>query len=318
MKTLLSTKRYRPLAFHLGWVALLVAVALPAAESTPPPIQFEETRELIQRVDDAVAMIEGRGIDRACGELQEPGSPWFHDDVYVFVLDLKGDAICHPAQPALQGRSLLELRDPHGKPIVRNFLNEIADGGPGGWVHYLWPRPGDTTFYWKSTYVRRADDEGTEYLVGSGLYSMKIERFFIVEQVDDAARLVEREGEAAFPILRDRASGFRFLDAYIFVMAEDGTELVNVGFPELEGVNLLEFQDTRGKLVSREMLDRLRDSDSAWIEYMWPKPGEGLPSSKSSYVRRVRFDGKLYVVGAGVYLEASPDEEKKPSQTKRP
>ena len=299
MQPALSPAARRFIAFLVGTNLLLCGACL----GLQTEVQGEETRELVLLVQEASEVINQRGIDRACSEFQSFESRWFQGESYVFVLAMDGEAICHPAQPNLHGKSLLELRDPHGKPIVQNFLQELSDGDDEGWVHYLWPKPGETTFFWKSTYVRRVFDEDTEYIVGSGLYSMKMERFFVVEQVEDASRLISQMGTSAFSLIKDRSSGFRFLDAYIFVMSFDGIQQINLGFPELEGVNLLDFQDSHGKLVSREMLRLLEGQPAGWVEYMWPKPGEGLPSRKSSYVRLVEIEDQRYVVGAGVYLE---------------
>lgn len=296
----LSPERLLPL------VCTLLLLSGASSSATEEVYEFEETRQLVERVVAAADLIADEGLEIACEAFQTPGPPWFFDEVYVFVLDLDGEALCHPAQPQFQGRSLLEMRDPHGKPVVRNFLAELEGDEVDGWVHYLWPRPGDPTFYWKSTYVRKAQDSEATYVVGSGLYELPTERSFVVEQVKDAEALVLEYGTDAFDLLRERWRGFRFLDAYLFVMEENGIEHVNLGFPELEGLNLLDFQDTTGKLVSREMLRRLEDYEDGWIEYQWPRPGQIQPSAKSSYVRGVEVEGTLYVIGAGVYLPSPP------------
>lgn len=294
------------------FLALLLAGPLAADPADKAalryPPRYKETKELIALVEDAAARVAERGAFEACADFRQPGSRWLDGDVYVFILDLRGDAICHPVQPELEGKTLLELRDPNGKPIVRNFLRELEGGDEDGWVHYQWPRPGGGTFYWKTSYVHRAKaPDGKTYLVGSGLYQMKMEPFFVVEQVDDAADLLETLGTVAFDTLRDPSSGYRFYDAYIFVMDEDGVQRVNAGFPENEGKNLLDLEDPTGKVIGREILALLANRDSGWIDYLWPRPGDTRPVKKSIYVRKVEVDGKTMVVGAGVYLEEPGD-----------
>jgi signal transduction histidine kinase len=292
------------LAVLLALAAPLLLAAVPAAADSQPP-EHEETRELMALVDGAVAEVETKGAAGACEEFRRAGSRWFHDEVYVFVNDLEGRSLCHPAKPSLEGRSVLDLRDPHGKPIVESFQRETEDDG-AGWVHYLWPRPGaGTNFHWKTSYVRRAaaPDRG-EVIVGSGRYQMPMERLYVVEQVDDAVELLAAEGEAAFPTLRDKASGFRFYDSYVFVMDESGVHRVNAGFPEHEGENMLDFADADGKRPGRAMLALLADRDSGWVDYMWPRPGDDPASKKSTYVRKVSLpDGQTLIVGAGIYAD---------------
>lgn len=263
---------------------------------------YPETKQLISLVSAAAMEVEKEGAEAACAKFRQADSPWLDGNTYVFVFDMAGKALCHPAKPSLEGQSLLELRDPHGRPIVRNFLRELEGDAEDGWVHYHWPRPGEQTFYWKSTYVKRATaPDGQQLMVGSGLYQMKMEPFFVVEQVNDAAELVERQGEAAFATLRDRSSGFYFLDAYVFVLDRQLNQLVNSGFPELEGTNTADMKDAEGKLIGQEMIKLLETQEAGWVDYLWPRPGDSRPARKSSFVRRVDIGGKTLIIGAGIY-----------------
>ena len=62
------------------------------------------------------------------------------------------------------------------------------------------------------------------------------------------------------------------------------------------------FRDATGKPVIEEMLLKLKKTDSAWIEFLWPRPGEMLPSRKLMYMRKVNIDGKTLLVGSDFYL----------------
>jgi len=298
--------------FFSGLLALgALSLGLPAAadpfdkavDRYPP--EHKETKELIALVEDAGNLIAERGVHDACAHFHQEESRWLDAEHYVFIIDLEGKAICHPTRPQLEGRTVMELRDPNGKPIIRNFLREIEGGDEDGWVHYQWPRPAGGTFYWKTSYVRRVEaPDGETYVVGSGLYQMRMERFFVVEQVDDAADLIETLGELAFDTLRDEARGYRFYDAYVFVMDAEGVQHVNAGFPENEGQNLLDLRDPDGKVIGREILALLENHDSGWIDYLWPRPGDTRPVRKSAYVRKANVDGRMMVVGAGMYPDA--------------
>jgi hypothetical protein len=63
------------------------------------------------------------------------------------------------------------------------------------------------------------------------MYGMKVEKLFIVETVDEAARLVGQKGEEAFPILRDKAGPFRYMDVYVYVSDQKGNELEGISKP---------------------------------------------------------------------------------------
>jgi len=278
--------------------------ALTAAdEDQLPQPQYEQTKQVIALVEKAAELLKREG-PQAFSKFRQKNSRWFHGDSYVFVHDGKGESLCHPYQPALEGTNLIDLEDVDGKRLVAMMIDTVSGKSAAGWVHYKWPRPEDATPSWKSSYVVRVkDSSGNEYLLGSGMYGMKVEKLFIVETVDEAARLVEQNGKEAFPILRDKAGQFRYMGVYVFVGDRKGNELVSGGFPELEGTNLWDFKDANGKLVIQYQIKMLETKDAGWNDYMWPKPGETKPSRKLAYVRKVKTtDGFLYV-GAGLYAE---------------
>ncbi len=283
----------------------LLALLPAAAVAAPLPLEHQVNLDLVALVHDAAAVLAVDGVEPACAAFREPNSRWLHEDTYVFVLDAAGSALCHPVRPDLEGKSLLELADPKGHPIVASFLRETA-GDREGFVHYQWPRPGESVFVWKTTYVRRIKaHDGPEVLVGSGGYGLPMERAFVVEQVEDAVALIESEGEAAFATLRDPASGFVFGSAYVFVLDHVGVLRVNHAFPQNEGLDLRELTDIEGRPFVREML-RVPTGEAAWIDYKWPRPGDTRPAAKSSYVRAIDWQGEPLYVGAGVYFEPEP------------
>ena len=117
-----------------------------------------------------------RDGEAAFAAFRTKGSKWFHDDTYVFVNDMKGMCLCHPVMPGLEGESLMDQVDVHGKRFVSMMIQKVSGQRPAGWVHYEWPRPGESYPTWKSSYVMRVSDaSGTQYIVGSGLYDATVE-----------------------------------------------------------------------------------------------------------------------------------------------
>jgi signal transduction histidine kinase len=290
------------------WIStvLLAALAAPLAANQALEPKYEATRELMATVRDAAELVTAEGLDAACARFRVKDSRWYQGDDYVFVLAMDGEALCHPARPSLEGRNLMDLHDPRGRPIAVLMLRELETADVG-WVHYLWPRPDERIFEWKTTHVRRAlDPGGRELMIASGRYQMEMEPFFVAEQVEDAIELIRARGTGeAFAALRDKASGFLFYNAYVFVLDESGTLLVNNAFPENEGKDMSDLEDRDGKPFVREML-AVPAGESAWVDYKWPRPGDTWPSAKSSYVRNVEINGQRLFVGSGVYFEHEP------------
>ncbi len=211
--------------------------------------------------------------------------------------------ILHP-DPALEGKPEIELKDVNGKPIIKGLIGAASGADKHGWFQYQWPEPGSMFPRWKSSFVTHVvAPSGKEYVVGSGLYNMKMEKDFVVTAVDAAAALIEKEGEAAFPGFRDKAGPFLFMDIYIFVDRPDGVELVNGAFPSLEGKNFMGYQDSRGKYLCRDYINVAVTKGAGWTDYLWPKPGESTPSKKHTYVKKATYGDSVFIVGSGTYLE---------------
>ena len=127
--------------------------------------------------------------------------------------------------------------------------------------------PGGLLPRWKSSYVQLVTvPSGTRYVVGSGTYNDRMERPFVVDAVKGAVAQIEQHGTAAFPLFHDRTGPFIAKDTYIFVFDSKGVDLVNPGFPNLEGRNLMDLQDTQGKLLIHEMFKVVQTSGSGWVE----------------------------------------------------
>ena len=265
--------------------------------------QYEETRELIRFVVEAVEEIESVGED-AFPEFRKEESKWFQDDSYIFVWGLDGLRYVYPPDVSGEGENMLDLKDISGRSIGRTFIEIARQPAGEGWVHYQWPRPGESNSTWKSTFIKRAKaPSGKDYLVGSGNYNMKCEKVFVIALVNRAISLLQEKGLDALEGMRAQSSQFILMDSYIFIKDDQANELLNIAFPELEGTNVVNKQDSNGKYFVREVLTTLRTEDDCWIEYMWPKPDQTEPSRKLSYEKKVLLADITLIVGAGYYLD---------------
>jgi signal transduction histidine kinase len=269
--------------------------------------QYEETRELVAFVNDAAAAVEKKGT-QVFPQFRNKDGKWVKDDMYIFVWGLNGMRYVYPPNPAGEGKNMLDLIDVNGKPIGRMFVEAVTQNGPSGWVHYQWPKIDGARPLWKSTYlVKTTSPAGKKYLVGSGLYNMRMEEKFIVNEVNKAAELLKTEGLVATKTLGDRSSEFIFLDTYVFVIDQAGVEIFNPMFPELEGKNVLKLQDENGKYMIKELFEKLETQKTAWTEYMWPKPAEKIASAKKVFMKKIEINDDIFYVASGYYPETGKE-----------
>lgn len=284
------------------------------------PLAFSDSSvQLMALVMDADRMIREKGED-VFHVFRENGSRWRQGETYVFVLDMQGNMVVHP-DAELEGKNQMELKDVNGKYIVRGLLRTVTvmTYKPEGWYHYQWPVPGGLMPRWKSTFVRVAiTPKGKKYVVGSGMYNDRMEPEFVIDMVRDAVGQLELLKKDLFPLLHDIKGPYRVKDTYVFVIDEDGTELVNPGFPNLEGRNVMDLKDSHGKMLVQEMFSVVRTMGSGWVDYMWPRSGDSEPTQKSTFVSGAKMGNRNVLIGCGVYLSGAPKAESMTKNMKAP
>ena len=116
--------------------------------------------------------------------------------------------------------------------------------------------------------------------------------------------------DALFAISWDQGRG------YYFAEDMDGTELVNRNNPDLEGINILDLQDSNGTYLVREIIAVARSKKGeGFCSYYWNKPGyPGVLVPKISYVRY--FQPLDWVIGTGKYLKDEEDVVRKEIQAR--
>ncbi len=107
----------------------------------------------------------------------------------------------------------------------------------------------------------------------------------------------ERAKELALESIRGMRYGKH---GYVWVNTVDGIMLAHPK-KELEGKNLWNMQDPKGKYLFREMAKVCDVGGEGYVSYMWPLPGGTEPVDKISYVKLFKPWG--WIIGSGVYLD---------------
>lgn len=90
---------------------------------------------------------------------------------YFFIYKKGGTVFVHPTQPNLEGKNLINLKDPKGTMVIKD-LNTVAEHG-GGYVTYIWNKPGEGLKP-KLSYAKMIP--GEPYWIGTGVYIGNIEK----------------------------------------------------------------------------------------------------------------------------------------------
>ena len=121
--------------------------------------------EVVGKVKEAAAAVKA-SADVTLSEFDKKDGKWAWKDTYVFALDCTAGTVkAHPSEK-VKGIKVTELKDKATGKEFGTALCEAAKKTNGGWVEYMWTKPGAEGNHRKVSYVLPA---GT-YVVGAGVY----------------------------------------------------------------------------------------------------------------------------------------------------
>jgi len=100
--------------------------------------------------------------------LEVVGSMRYEENNYFWINDEHPTMIMHPMKPELDGKDLTSLTDSSGKAMFVEFVRAATQAPNGGYVHYLWPKPGKDEPVDKLSFVKRFAPWG--WVIGTGIY----------------------------------------------------------------------------------------------------------------------------------------------------
>lgn len=115
--------------------------------------------------------------------------------------------------------------------------------------------------------------------------------------------LKETGGRAAQEkIIRQFVHSARFFpddSGYFYVCDMNGICVAHGDQPSLEGLDLIDNQDSNGLYVTRLMIEKVEEG-GGFFEYMWEKPGTMGVQPKLGYVMPI--PGTDFFIGTGIYI----------------
>lgn len=145
----------------------IVSIVTLAFAGTALGQQRGTAAEATKMVQDALVHIKDVGPDRAFQDFSTPGGRWHVKDIYLFCYKLDGTNVCHGANKALIGKSLMDMKTADGQYLIKNFVKLVTTKG-SGWVDYQWPHPETKKTEAKRAFVTKIP--GYDGLIGAGIY----------------------------------------------------------------------------------------------------------------------------------------------------
>jgi len=113
---------------------------------------------------------------------------------------------------------------------------------------------------------------------------------------------VKEEGKR-IALIRNFISPVRFYQdksGYFYVYNTKCVNIAHATQKDLQGKNLYDHKDVKGKFVIRELNDAAKNG-GGFVEFYWVKPGAKGEQKKMGYVEPI--PGTDYFIGTGVYLQ---------------
>ncbi|MEZ4528959.1 MAG: cache domain-containing protein [Desulfobacterales bacterium] len=132
--------------------------------------------------------------------------------------------------------------------------------------------------------------------------------FGILETLSKDENLSPEEQKAeALRIIKDLRYGPEKKD-YFWINDTLPRMIMHPYKPELDGADLREYKDPKGKHLFVEFVKVCREKGEGFVDYQWPRYGSEELGPKLSFVRL--FKPWNWIVGSGVYMELAEDQLK--------
>ena len=329
----------------LGLVGLFAAAYSAIAQSPETTASEVVDRETLQAfVEGAKARTESisdpNDLTPFVISLATEGD-WKHGNTFLVFLYLDGTVSFHAGDPSARGKTLLDMEDDRGNKVVQALI-EAANAG-GGFVEYYWDDPaqeGDEDTPKVAYAILSSGITGIPVIVIGGYYQdvsqaglPTLDPSLVPIPEVTAADVVDRETLKAFvqgtietftlaleqvgleqimqqrAIFREEGSPWKKGSVYFFVFSTEGHVLFHGVDQSLEfNTSDLDKTDVNGVKYLRNLIEVAKEG-GGFTQYNFDDPAiegdEDTGSPKVSYAELITFEGKEFVIGAGLYTGAA-------------
>jgi methyl-accepting chemotaxis protein len=166
----------------LGLVAIGFIGAWQSRSSTMDD-RREQLKALVAEGISATAHFQSLAANKTLSEdeakkraLEVLSSIRYGTDGYISVNDSQSTMIMHPIKPAMNGHNFANFTDPAGNKLFVNIVNAASSTPDGGFVNYLWSKPGSDTPVPKMSFAKHFVP--WDWFIVTGMYTDDIDAAF--------------------------------------------------------------------------------------------------------------------------------------------
>jgi cytochrome c len=114
--------------------------------------------EAVAMVKKAVAFYKANGKEKSFAEFSNQTGQFRDRELFLIVMDQKGEVLAHGALKKMIGANIMDLRDINGVNIVRSFFKSVEKNTSGWSEEYVFTNPATQKMEPTLTYVEKVDD----------------------------------------------------------------------------------------------------------------------------------------------------------------
>ncbi len=247
------------------------------------------------------------GKEAAFGFLNYRFGSFVFGDLYLKVLDERGNLLVYGLRPNTVGANVWDVHDEQGIFYNRESIEKLSllPVDEGIWFEYT------VNNAIKKTYAERVvDARGKSYFIESGYFphgqaqsSLGAQEGLVIDFVHNGIRFAKNHTAAqvaqAFaqiaPYQGDPKNTFIRGDLFLFALKLDGTMIISGLNPEDAGKNFWNDQDADGRFLIREIITKTENRTKTWLAF------KRKNSFWSVYSELATVDGEPVIIGCGFY-----------------
>ena len=121
--------------------------------------------EAVALVQKVAAYMDANGKEKTVAEVNNIHGQFRDRDLYITINDLNAKTLAHGANPRMQGKDLIDLKDADGKFFMRERL-ELVKKTSKGWQEYKFVNPETQQIEKKAMYFEKHGD----VIINCGVY----------------------------------------------------------------------------------------------------------------------------------------------------